>query len=218
MTEEQIQIRKNRLSLRCERKDAVKNRELILSAATRLFRELDPNNVSMHQIAKAAGVGQGTLYRHYSKKADICLDILKESGETYIRETEMWIQHSLNVPSHASPQSEVDILVGVITRMIDYTEDKIDILRVIDSALFTSDNPFYFKIHEMISGLLKQIVLSNPRLHEIDVNFATDILLSAIAPNQFIFERKVRGYSKSQFTSGIVNLFRAGILKQPEDS
>lgn len=33
----------------------------------------------MHQIAKTVGVGQGTLYRHYANKDELCMDLVMES-------------------------------------------------------------------------------------------------------------------------------------------
>lgn len=46
------------------RADARRNREKLLSTALELFMERGPD-VSMDAVAKAAGVGAGTLYRHF---------------------------------------------------------------------------------------------------------------------------------------------------------
>src|SRR5207249_4161704 len=46
-----------------ERADAARNRARILDAAERLFREHGVAAVSMDQIAQAAKVGKGTLFR-----------------------------------------------------------------------------------------------------------------------------------------------------------
>ena len=50
--------------------------EEIEEIAFSLFQEFGVENVSMHKIAKTAGVGQGTLYRRYANKSDLCLSIL----------------------------------------------------------------------------------------------------------------------------------------------
>ncbi len=52
-------------------------RDKILDAATRLLRERP--DVSLSEVAAAAGVSKGTLYYHYSSKTDLYLDI----GERY---------------------------------------------------------------------------------------------------------------------------------------
>ena len=52
------------------RSDAKRNRELLLAAATEAFREAD-EQVSLEAIAKRAGVGIGTLYRHFPTREDL---------------------------------------------------------------------------------------------------------------------------------------------------
>jgi len=46
------------------RADAARNRESVLAAATRAFAAADPEP-SMREIARSAGVGVATLYRHF---------------------------------------------------------------------------------------------------------------------------------------------------------
>ena len=52
------------------RKDAVRNRERVLDAATDLVRR-DGEKVPMAQIAERAGVGIGTVYRHFPTREDL---------------------------------------------------------------------------------------------------------------------------------------------------
>ena len=49
---------------RVPRKDAIANRERVLDAATELVRR-DGEKVLMAEIASHAGVGVGTVYRHF---------------------------------------------------------------------------------------------------------------------------------------------------------
>ncbi|PTA43157.1 TetR/AcrR family transcriptional regulator [Micromonospora sp. RP3T] len=51
------------------RADAVRNREAVLAAADRLFAAAtDPERISMDDVAAAAGVGKGTLFRHFGDR------------------------------------------------------------------------------------------------------------------------------------------------------
>ncbi|MFQ5870268.1 MAG: TetR/AcrR family transcriptional regulator [Candidatus Zixiibacteriota bacterium] len=50
-------------------------RELILSAAQRLFAEKDFRSVTVREIAKQAGVSPGTIYRYYENLDELFLDI-----------------------------------------------------------------------------------------------------------------------------------------------
>lgn|SRR5437588_2151278 len=52
------------------RRDALRNRERVLDAATELVRR-DGEKVPMAQIAEHAGVGIGTVYRHFPTREDL---------------------------------------------------------------------------------------------------------------------------------------------------
>src|SRR5437764_5480985 len=61
-----------------ERADAARNRERILCAARRLFDEHGAGCVSMDQVAEAAGVGKGTLFRRFGSRASLAAAVLSE--------------------------------------------------------------------------------------------------------------------------------------------
>lgn len=52
------------------RADVVRNRAKVLAAARALFAERGPV-VQMHEVAAAAGVGIGTVYRHFSSRDEL---------------------------------------------------------------------------------------------------------------------------------------------------
>ena len=62
-----------------ERADAARNRAKILSAARELFAERGVEQVSMDQVAEAAGVGKGTLFRRFGDRAGLARALLDES-------------------------------------------------------------------------------------------------------------------------------------------
>ncbi|MEU1116313.1 MULTISPECIES: TetR family transcriptional regulator [unclassified Streptomyces] len=54
------------------RKDAIRNREAVLAAADALFvRRESPEDVTMADVAAAAGVGKGTLFRAFGDRAGL---------------------------------------------------------------------------------------------------------------------------------------------------
>jgi AcrR family transcriptional regulator len=61
-----------------ERGDAARNRVLLLDAARRLIAERGPDAVTMDDIAAAAGVGKGTLFRRFGSRAGLMMVLLDE--------------------------------------------------------------------------------------------------------------------------------------------
>jgi AcrR family transcriptional regulator len=59
-----------------KRRDARDNRAAILDAARELFA--DSADVAMCQVARRAGVGQGTIYRHFPSRSALAAEILDE--------------------------------------------------------------------------------------------------------------------------------------------
>ena len=58
------------------RADAARNRARILEAASGLVAELGIEHVSMEDVAKAACVGTGTLYRRFGDRAGLAFALL----------------------------------------------------------------------------------------------------------------------------------------------
>jgi AcrR family transcriptional regulator len=61
-----------------ERADARRNRERILCEAARLFAARGVANVSMDDVAAAAGVGKGTLYRRFQDRGQLLRALVEE--------------------------------------------------------------------------------------------------------------------------------------------
>ncbi|MBJ7336196.1 TetR/AcrR family transcriptional regulator [Mycolicibacterium sp.] len=61
-----------------ERGDAARNRVLLLTAARRLIDEHGADTVTMDDVAAAAGVGKGTLFRRFGSRAGLMIVLLDE--------------------------------------------------------------------------------------------------------------------------------------------
>ncbi|EFG74040.1 transcriptional regulator, TetR family [Mycobacterium parascrofulaceum ATCC BAA-614] len=61
-----------------ERGDAARNRALLLQAARNLIAERGADAVTMDDVAAAAGVGKGTLFRRFGSRAGLMLVLLDE--------------------------------------------------------------------------------------------------------------------------------------------
>jgi AcrR family transcriptional regulator len=67
----------NSPAARSPRTDAIRNRQLLLSAAAEAFAE-QGTEASIAEIAQRAGVGKGTVFRHFATKEDLIAAIMGE--------------------------------------------------------------------------------------------------------------------------------------------
>ncbi len=81
---------------RPQRADARRNQERLVAAARSVFAQ-EGGGASMEAIAKEAGVGVGTLYRHFPKRIDVVEAVYREDvdelvgvAESVVAEMEPW--------------------------------------------------------------------------------------------------------------------------------
>lgn len=91
------------------RKDALRNRQLLIASAREVFasRGLE---ASLDDIARHAGVGVGTAYRHFANKKELAAALVSEAVDEIVA----LAQHALsdNDPWHGL----IDFLEGAISR------------------------------------------------------------------------------------------------------
>lgn len=111
-----------------ERADAARNREKVLAAADRLFREKGVENVSMDAVAAEAGVGKGTLFRRFGDKSGLAAALLDE------RERELQ-QGILSGPPPLGPGAPAsDRISAFADAYLDYLFGHLDLLRMSENA------------------------------------------------------------------------------------
>jgi AcrR family transcriptional regulator len=99
-----------------ERADAARNRLRVLEAAERLFAERGVACVTMDDIAAAAGVGKGTLYRRFTDKGGLAVALLDE------RERELQSAMLSGPPPlgpGASPVERLEAFVAAYLLLVD---------------------------------------------------------------------------------------------------
>jgi AcrR family transcriptional regulator len=63
---------------RPERADAARNRRAILAATEKLLASHRPQDISMEQIAAAAGVGKGTVFHRFGNRTGLMHALMVE--------------------------------------------------------------------------------------------------------------------------------------------
>ncbi|MGP3989977.1 TetR/AcrR family transcriptional regulator [Streptomyces sp. 3N207] len=111
-----------------ERADAARNRAAVLEAAARLFAEHGVEGVSMDQIASAAGVGKGTLFRRFGDKSGLATALL-DAKERTLQEA---ILHGPPPLGPGAPDGER--LVAFVTAYTDYLLDHLELVRMSETA------------------------------------------------------------------------------------
>jgi AcrR family transcriptional regulator len=111
-----------------ERADAARNRARILDAAERLFREHGVAAVSMDQIARAAGVGKGTLFRRFGDKAGLAVALLDE------RERELQAAVLSGPPPVGPGAPPTERLVAFLDTYAEFLDAHLDLVHMSETA------------------------------------------------------------------------------------
>jgi AcrR family transcriptional regulator len=104
------------------RADAQRNRERILQAARKLVRE--PGELKLNAVAKACGIGQGTLYRHFPTREDLL-------AEVYRRDVEELVAAA---PRLLATHQPLDALAAWFDRVAAYARVKRDVFAAVEAA------------------------------------------------------------------------------------
>ncbi|MDF2923426.1 MAG: TetR/AcrR family transcriptional regulator [Paenibacillaceae bacterium] len=188
------------------RRDAIEHRKHILKTAKALFLSHGVDQVNMHQIAKTAGIGQGTLYRNYASKADLCLEIMKESSAGVEDELRLVLENNKTAPVSW-------MLEQALNRLLDYVEEKSQWLGVVQSSGCSNEEFSYYRSslyeagHLWLSKLLEEAVRRGECRENLDPVFTADAILAASDPDLFTFLRNGRGYSLQQLKENFKCLY-----------
>ncbi|WP_171165197.1 TetR/AcrR family transcriptional regulator [Streptomyces sp. I05A-00742] len=111
-----------------ERADAARNRAAVLDAAARLFAEHGVDAVSMDQVATAAGVGKGTLFRRFGDKSGLAAALL-DARERDLQEAILY------GPPPLGPGAAADERIrAFVEAYLDYLLEHLDLVRMSETA------------------------------------------------------------------------------------
>lgn len=154
---------------RTERADAQRNREAVLAAADALFAaSSSPHSVSMDDIAAAAGVGKGTLFRRFGDRAGLIAAVITSRLEPLQRA----VQEVQEKTGSAPRRQVLDLLDTALTFKIENR----NLMSAAEDAGISS--PYraghYGWWHETLRAALDRV----PGVH--DPDFTAHALLAAI--------------------------------------
>lgn len=192
---------------RAERRDAAEHRQRILAAARELFAEHGVEAVQMQQIARAAGVGQGTLYRRYANKGDLCMDLLRDAVAALSRDLDAYSGASDGKPA----LERLDALLGRLAAFVEENGRNLSVVRdTCPGGTEVFRNSLYCRINQAISSVLAQAV-ERGELAPMDVVLTADLIQAALSPDLYHFQHEKRGCTPEQILQAVRHVFVEGL-------
>ncbi len=151
-----------------ERGDAARNRKLLLDAARALIADRDPGQVTTDDIAAAAGVGKGTLFRRFGSRAGLMIELLDED--------ERRMQLALLFgPAPLGPQAPpLERLIAFGRERLRFVEAHRAILEEVNRDRGTRYNAAFRVLHTHVRVLLRDADSSG------DIDAQADALLALL--------------------------------------
>ncbi|WP_243712772.1 TetR/AcrR family transcriptional regulator [Actinomadura sp. 6K520] len=179
-----------------ERADAAHNRRRILRAAAEMIAARGPEAVTMDEVARAAGVGVGTVYRRFGDRARLVYAVIDD------REREFQNAFIKGPPPLGPGADPRDRLRAFLRALADRTEEQADLLLMAESdppeARFRDGSYRLYRRH--VAMLLGQI---RP---DADTAYLADALLAPLAANLFLHQRRTRGMGLDRVKAGLETL------------
>jgi AcrR family transcriptional regulator len=185
------------------RSDAVENRRRILEAARQAFAEGGVDGTSMHRIGQAAGVGQGTLYRHFGHKGALCSALLAEEIEGFVGEMRR------RTEGRGPALGRLKWFLGWVAR---FNEEHGPLLGAIQDAssggrrVELYGNPFYERLRNTVVELLDEAVGGGEIPADLDVDCLADTLLAALNIDLYLYQRHQLGMGRERIVGGLRSL------------
>src|ERR1700722_17950796 len=142
------------------RADAQRNRERILQVAKQEFTRVGAN-ASLEDIAKKAGVGPGTLYRHFPTREDLLVAVYRSEVEKL----------AAAEGTLADSKSPVEALRAWLLLFVEAVETKHIIAPVLNTLIGDPKKVFetsHAQIHEALRALVKRAIKSSDIRKDLD--------------------------------------------------
>lgn len=104
----------------------------ILAAATELFAEKGYAATSTNEIAKKAGVAEGTIFRHYKSKKDLLLTVV---SPMMIKLIGPQVKKDINKVLDNDFETFQDFIRAMIVNRIDFVKKNLPLLRIVIQEL-----------------------------------------------------------------------------------
>lgn len=161
---------------RPERADAARNRRAILAAAERLLAEHRPEQISLEQVAVAAGVGKGTVFHRFGNRSGLMLALSQERAAAL---ADAVTGGPPPLGPGTPPRERLDAFLDAV---VDLVSRNIGLMAALDHATLTQrhgdghphDHPIYAFWHGHVRDLL---AAARP---ELDADVLAHVLIAGL--------------------------------------
>jgi AcrR family transcriptional regulator len=179
-----------------ERADAARNRRRILAAAGDLVAQRGIEHVSMDDVARAAAVGTGTLYRRFGGRAGLALALLDE-------QTREFQDAFIGGPPPLGPGAPAgDRLHAFGAGYLALLERHADVLAVAEPSRQGGQGP-----HQAYAAHLS--ILLRELAPQVDPEFTSQALLAMLAPGHYVHVTRNLGWTPERVLEGWCRLIDA---------
>ena len=201
-----VTVENDTLAERHERADAAANRALILRTAERLFAERGVAKVCMAEIAEAAGVGKGTLYRRFASKAELCLSLMDRQLSEFQAES---LARFRRQTAEGTPHLQQ--LAAFLEALVVFTDVHSPLLSEVERGglLRPEEQPLnvpHFWQFMTVSALLRSAARRGELAADLDLDYMGEALLASLQIDIFRYQRDARGYSIERIGDGLRRL------------
>jgi AcrR family transcriptional regulator len=178
-----------------ERRDALRNRERVLAAAHRLVSESGVEAVEIREVARAAGVGVGTVYRRFGDKAGLVASLLDERERRFQ-------DRLLSGPPPLGPGAPPrDRLVAFLHDLVDLVDENLQLLR----ALHGSTPGARFRVGAYRAWRLHATILLEAAAPGIDAPWFAEMILAPLAADLYYHQRYDLGVSRERLRQNLAD-------------
>jgi AcrR family transcriptional regulator len=189
---------------RKERADAARNRETVLAAAGRLLDATDdPDQVTMDAIAKAAGVGKGTLFRGFGDRTGLLQALAAQRSATLLPAAGApGAAGDTGAAGAAGDATPADRVIAIFDAILAYKQANRSLALALESAGRGSPylNPAYDELHRHLTG-----IISGVRGPE-HADYLAHALLAAVRSDLL---HQLRDEPPTRIRAGVVALIRS---------
>ena len=176
-----------------ERRDALRNRERVLAAAQRLVSQAGVENIDIREIARAAGVGVGTVYRRFGDKAGLVASLLDERERVFQ-------DRLLTGPPPLGPGAPPrERLVAFLHCLADMVDETLPLLRV----LHGSTSGARFRVGAYRAWRLHATILLEAAAPGIDAAWFAELILAPLAADLFYHQRYELGVTPERLRQNL---------------